>query len=544
MKFSARVGACAALLVGLTLATAVPAKPAAVKGPSGYVLLRVAKNTALVGRQARDFTTVTVSSVGETARSWRLALLPGGDRTRTFGALLPEGTYRLRALEAPGIEATDFVTIPLAPPANLGTFQVRAGELAWLDTLMFQPLGAGEATLVPVASGVDGRALLTRLAPDMVPSLADKPPGGWQRPDAWGLEAKSLAIVGPALRALVANKHDRDYLAPANATLRGASTEAELLALMKKMPGQINGGYLHEDGTALYGSSFGQIWKRAIDGTWSTLDTGCVCDILSVTVVEHAIYAGTEFGSVLRSTDDGKSFGEVARLPNDDGVAHVDFLSNGEWMVSAQRVDSAKKTQRRSFYLVGDLARLASSQPLHTFEEEFHRTYGEVSMTVPLSAGPVPGGFAILEAPNQLHRFEAARKTWQVTAIPVKRVERLSFTHSGSVLFSEDAALQSTDGGATWSRIDGRMFPMYLSAMFDATTGLQMVWYPQSIRSADLYYTADGGKSWKMTGERDGTFCPAFGVNELRRQVYCLGHDAVIHATERGEQWTQEAIAR
>ena len=520
-------------------------------GPKGYVLLRVAKNTTAVAREARDLTDVVVVSDGPEVHAFRLKLLPGTDHTRTFGSWLPVGRYRVRDVTAHGMQALDETHFHISPPEYLGAFEVRAGELTWLDTLMYQPLGGRESTLVHVRSGVDGRAVLAQLAPDAVASIADQPAIEWHADKPWSVAATQPELETKARIAQVLTQHVYNVNTdPAIESLRNAKSEDEFLAKMKKAPGQLNGSYVLADGTALFGSSFGQILKRAPSGGWSTIDIGCVCDILSLHVKGDALYVGTEFGAILRSTDGGATFTQIARLVDGSGIAGIVALGDGEWMVSTvlefpprALLRGFAYSQRRAFYLLTDLAQLASTPPVRAFEGDYDNWFHINGMNPPLSAGPTPQGFAALEGSTKLHRYDAGSKTWQVTELP-KKAYRLSFTQSGSVLFSEDAGVRSLDGGATWRKIDKTQFAYYQSTMYDTANGFRMKFSPFVWDDAETYFTTDGGVSWRHTGKREGFYCPAFGTNQVRGQVYCIGDDNVIRASERGDKWTEEPMAK
>jgi hypothetical protein len=512
---------------------------------SGYVLLRVAKNTNALTRQARNFTFAWVASAPPEPKFHRLILLPGGDRTRTFAAWLPAGTYKLIGIRAEGLEGGSEAEMTLKAPPYMGTFEVRAGELTWLDTLMFQPLGDAQATWVHLESGLDPRSIMKEIVPVDLASLADKPFIRWVADKPWSLDAQTAIATTGGLLDLTAGHYEKQDRALAIEPFRKAATEADFLALMKKLPGQLNGGFIRADGTALFGSGMGQILKRPLSGKWTTLDTHCVCDVLSVAEAQDAIYAGTETGHILRSNDGGATFAAVAHAENGDGVVGIDLLSNGEWMVSTRRALGHDKfinyMQRRSFFLLADLAQLASAQPALSFESKYSDNFIKLGIDPPLSAGPIPHGFAVLEFPDKLHRYDADGRSWHESLLP-KHVDRLSFTHSGSVLFSEDGGIKSVDGGVTWTKFDRVAVPIYQSSMYDAQAGVRIAAIPWTWVNAQVQFTDNGGIAWRKTSERGGLFCSGFGVNEVLHQVYCLGDGVVIRSSGNGATWSEEPM--
>jgi len=541
----------ATLMVALCSLDAMAAKetPTQLAQKKGYVLLRIAMNSAVVSRQARDFDHAFLKPPTDKPRNSNVVMLerlPGSDRTLVVGAWAAPGNYQLWTANAVGYAGIQVVQFQILAPKHFEPFEVRAGELTYLDTVVFQPLGSAEAMLVRVGSGIDGRTLLQRHVPEVASALAVRPPLTWQASKNWSIQPETV-FGGTAnwFSDMRSSKYDSKTAATPIERLRSIETESDMLAVMKKQPAKLLGAFIASDGTAYYGSSLGQIWKRDSSATWRTLDTGVMCDITAVAIEGDRLYAATEMGTLLASSDSGVTFKEIAQSPNAFAIQRLDRLKDGGWVVSTQRleINGGDSRDRREFYVVDDLAQLSSAKVSLALAEDFDIDSSRMFYHEhPISAGTTPIGFAAFEPPAKMHLMDAQSRTWRVAPPIPKRSDRMYFARDGAVIFPDTLGIKSLDGGQSWAKIDGSKLARFHVAFYDPMTGLQIDAVPTDLDASDALYTQNGGTKWTRMMKLS-FFCPAFGVNEVLSQVYCLIGNGLILSSSKGDVWTPETIA-
>jgi photosystem II stability/assembly factor-like uncharacterized protein len=509
-------------------------------------MLRVAMNGEVVNRRLRTFQSVIVEPVpAKEQKSWELVELPGSDHSLALGAWLPPGKYRLTYLKGESHSKFFPASAAMMLPAFLDTFEVQAGRLTDLDTIVYLNLGGGSSTIVPFDSHLRGRTVLAKYQPEIAEVLNEGEQPARVNFKQWSPETNSVDTWGGSGGA-IGNAMDRSFskhhqAAPVKRMLE-AKSEAELRDLMMHSPAKLNGSALADDGTEYFGSTLGRIARRDATGRWTTWFTGAAEEITAVALADGALFAADEYGGVLRSGDDGKTFAEVGRAPNGRAIVDMYRLPNREWMVVTQQIvwEYLNYIDTRTFYVVADLAQLATATTSLQLRSEVSKyIYGGVA-PFPVSAGPAGNGYAAFEPPKTLHRYDMNARTWSASALPGKKSGRVSFSRDGSLIFSENAGIRSLDGGKTWARMEKYYMPSYRIAFYDSMRGIQIQHIPNSWDSAKMFATQDGGVSWTKTSEPPAFFCPTFGVNEKLERAFCITEDATVLATTRGEIWTPE----
>ena len=179
MRLVIRVWIGVAALLACAWALAQSGKPEALEGSNGFVLIRIVTNAA-VPQVLMGYHTKWRDLVLQSADGTEVKLAPAPDAgrrsTQVFAQPLAEGRYKPVALRS------NAAGIPLAP--NDLEFEVKRGRVTNLGTLIVQPTGNSEYTVLPFPGTEDMREYLAR----ELPALAAAAGGetlGWSGGTGW-----------------------------------------------------------------------------------------------------------------------------------------------------------------------------------------------------------------------------------------------------------------------------------------------------------------------------------------------------------------------
>jgi len=385
-------------------------------------------------------------------------LQPRPGESNAWGVWLPAGEYRMSGWGAQEWE-TD------------ARFQVQAGRITDLGSLLVLDVGGYELQVVPVANA-DLDPVAQRAAKELGPLLSDPQPLQWTPP------TKPLPVIvreAPygntgLLGALDNKKRFRRNLPDEVASLHNQPSNEALLRQLKSLtpPFGIARGTT-ADGTAYFPADFGVVRVRKADGTWSSRDTGTLARLHTVAVRNGTLLAGTDTGRVLFSPDDGASWKQAVRMG--EGEAMLDISRVGErWMLSTTHYVATDKGA-----IAADEIRVYAASKDDASDAALEHTFklGKIQgMMFWFGRAEGAADAYFVNLPDGLQRFDAKSGQWSKVAIsdPVTSF-RIDATGRVVTAFKmggfSGKSYVSHDGGVTW-KTRARPFLGYNDAMFDA----------------------------------------------------------------------------
>lgn len=276
------------------------------------VLGNLISNTSAVGNGVTSFDTIELENI-QTKKKFDLNKSHNkyfAARNASISGWLPEGNYKVIGLFGFGVH-------PLTASFNaskLGIeFSVKAGQVYDINTLIFQPLGDGKATIAYAPSAPEEYLKIGAMG-NAYSVLAEREINEITFENTFplktGKNTTSASGGGFILNA---------FLAAGSSSMHGEqkeqwsklSSSAELMSLIKKSTTVLNDKIVLADGTAIFGSSLGQILVRNTDGSWINHDTGVYSEITSLLKHQSGFIAATDNGEFLVSDDSLKSWKKV-----------------------------------------------------------------------------------------------------------------------------------------------------------------------------------------------------------------------------------------
>jgi hypothetical protein len=260
-----------------------------------------------------------------------------------------------------------------------------------------------------------------------------------------------------------------------------------------------------------YGADLGQIRVRSPRGEWTSIDTGTMSMIGAVGVDEGEILAGTQTGTLLGSTDGGKSWKTRASLEPHESIIDID-RAGPHWIVLSARLivpaDGGLALRRlRVFLLRSDEP--AGLTPIRTIdippEARGPDEYG--------LRGAVLGGQYLLNAVTALERLDLGQMTWQRIDYPVQASKFGTDPRSGVIsIFREKGWASklylSKDRGESWVQLSRPGYGVEDLHFSTAETAEATVWVSRGTEVALEVLRYDGGRdNWSRVWETPPLAC-------------------------------------
>jgi hypothetical protein len=427
----------------------------------GYFVARLVTNAQSVGIYYADFNSLSVSGPGSNGKERRFDainqppyFLNPGRPSVIFGGWLPPGEYRVQKLQATA--GTTEMSVNLK--GILPTFQVNAGEVVDLGTLVFQPVGGGEAVLFPAPAAIPVADLIARDFTADAGSLAGMPVSRWDGSAGWsdrrfpfgGTDTGQGLIMNLMIGAV-----ENASKTPSQASWSDVRTPDQFLDLAKRVTVNLSHPAVRPDGTAYFGSALGQVLRRSATGKWSNLDTGQLAEVTAVHLTPAGeLLAGLEDGRIYRLEQEPGAFSLIGQAPDRGRVVDVRLLADDHWvLVTRQMVGTAGETR---VYFSPSPGQWPAA-PDRVFRQPM-----KPGFTKGVSPFPEPAlgrsRYYISIRRIVTAEYDIATRAWIETAVK-KKAEHIAANNSGTVLYGLRPARVSTDDGRTWNRVNLAGYP-------------------------------------------------------------------------------------
>src|SRR5581483_4526071 len=246
--------------LGAVLGTQALAQEKPLEASEGMMVLRVVTNAA-VPHALMGYNTKWQRLVLQSADGAEVIVNPSAEdgrrSTQVFAQPLPEGRYKPVALRSTG-------TIPLSG-SDL-EFEVKRSRVTNLGTLIVQPTGNSEYTVLPFPGFDDTRELVAREMPKLAAAgtlgwAAGRGADGVASGPRWMVVSNTAAggIIGTITMNIIQAKIDADAKTEAIAAWKETADPAARLRLAKQYTYSLNALQRLPDGTLAAGTNLGQV---------------------------------------------------------------------------------------------------------------------------------------------------------------------------------------------------------------------------------------------------------------------------------------------
>lgn len=501
------------------------------------VLGNLISNTSAVGNGVTSFGTIELENI-QTKKKFDLNKSHNkyfAARNASVSGWLPEGNYKVIGLFGFGVH-------PLTASFNaskLGIeFSVKAGQVYDINTLIFQPLGDGKATIAYAPStpeeylkiGAMGNAYSVLAGREINEITFEN-----TFPLKTGKNTTSASGGGLIVNA---------FLAAGSSSMHGGqkeqwsqlSSSAELISLIKKSTTVLNDKIVLADGRTIFGSSLGQILVRNTDGSWINHDTGVYSEITSLLKHQSGFIAATDNGEFLISDDSLKSWKKVGvGLPYGAAVRMFQ-ISNGRTLLAIKTDKGLEmRTAENMFSFV--------SSPLYKIAVE-GQAFWQFEYTKGNQLAATMGDrIAFLKIAESLVTYDIAKNSWSerkldhgVAALEEDSQSKVVTLHHGSGAFGTTTI--TTDAGANFIEVKHKMSSRvrFTSPKIGYALRIDMGFSDSSNHFA---MTSDGGKTW-LEGKELPEACTDWDV--IDKRMICITRSGSILSTLNAKDITVERL--
>jgi photosystem II stability/assembly factor-like uncharacterized protein len=542
MVMRTAIGAVAFFACACVLAQS--GKPETLEGSNGFVLIRIVTNAA-VPQPLMGYHTKWRDLVVQSADGTEVKLSPAPDAgrrsTQVFAQPLAEGRYKPVALRS------NAAGIPLAP--NDLEFEVKRGRVTNLGTLIVQPTGNSEYTVVPFPGAEDMREYLARELPALA-AVAGADTLGWSGGKVadgtasgprWLVVSNTAAggIVGTITMNIIQAKIDADARTASVAAWKEATDGATRLRLAKQYSYSLNGLQRLPDGRIAAGSNLGQVLLRDPAAGWQRIDLEDPREITALYAPDgNRMIAGGEEGLLVSTQDGGKTWtrhkpavagGLIVHIAEREGQVFVlSVVDDDFWLHSTSDLGSGQWRELRHEKM--DFLGL--------------RIYPHMQ-----GMGVLHEGRYYMVVPGQsIHILDIGTGTW--TAVkpdsPLRFMGAVKdgFAYATGAI-NRVAPYLSRDGGATWKKLENNCsatFSGVLSVAFLSPSDAYLLCYQVGMWSNTytIKRTGDGGATWKdVLADIPGRPFQMYATPEVLLYSDVTGQ---IHASrDGGASWALES---
>lgn len=509
--FNHLAAVCSVLILG-TFVTASRAAETSSERPSsfpdakGLVALRIVTNTAAIDPAvgfSNKWTIINVERSDGVHAQLTAENDDGRRSTQVFSGLLPEGSYQIAGVVAGRGALSRSVSLK-----DQGmTFEVRREHVTNLGTLIYQPIGNRETTLLRYPSREDVQMFLRKNSPDLIEQAAVSPVLGWSDAEqsANGKVASgsvivvsnsaTMGIVGTITIGVMQAISDRAGATSSIAEWHETTDPSARLTLAKQSTYALNNIQKMASGEIIAGTNLGQIILYHPERGWKSIDIGDPREITAVSSADaDNLVIGGEEGLMLSSVDGGRNW-KARTSPVPDGlIMHIGQHAGELLVLTLYRnellVHSQRNKDGESWI---ELKRIPVAQP--SLLINWPSLQGLAAIQKGKYLVMVPGG--------QVHTFDLESREWNSYAGPgwsrevrVQGADRIYTSQTSRVPHAF-----TTDGGATWTPYSNTCAGIYTWALSVAAVSndeLYMLCFGTGlfVGSTSLHKTSDGGKNW------------------------------------------------
>ena len=291
--------------------------------------------------------------------------------------------------------------------------------------------------------------------------------------------------------------------------------------------------------------------------TWKLQTSGVTAQLRGLDVVSHrVVWASGSAGTVLRTTDGGKSWHDVS--PKGHGTEELEFRDIEAFDAKRAVILSIGNGEDSRIYRTKDGGKTWTDEFRNTVQAAFYDclAFSDDKRGLALS-DPVNGKFGVLATKD-------GGKTWKATdanRMPAALAGEFAFAASGTCLVAQKGGhawfatgggaqtrvFRSTDGGKSWKvtatpRVAGPTAGIYSLAFKNAKHGIAVGgdYEAETARSKIAATTNDGGKTWQLVpdakspgGYRSG----AAWVSPWLPFALAVGPTGSDYSTDGGRSW-------
>lgn len=242
-----------------------------------------------------------------------------------FGLWLLPGEYQFYSFN--GFRLKDYPTI-----------NVEARRLTNLGSLIAIPVGGYEKVILPI-SHPETKNLISNAQVEFSAYLTDSDPINWTVDETPNPTRPPREYTGLGLVADLLISYANDVNEPSlNTTLRETKNPNQFfsLALEASPPGEMDPA-VDALGNLYFGGRLGQIRRRDTSGKWSSINTGTLQTVTSISIIDGRFIAGYADGSVRNTMVGEDNWALLIKLAGDEKIVGVD-LANGRWLVLTSTV--------------------------------------------------------------------------------------------------------------------------------------------------------------------------------------------------------------
>lgn len=540
--------AAAISLTGCAATLPVETTPETFPAGNGFAAIRVVTNTAAVdasvGLNNRWLYLYVKDSSGKNyTLTW--AISEGRRNSQVFKGFLPDGRYELSELDFLGVRQANLKKHGL-------TFNVKAGHITNLGTIVYQPTGNKGYALLRI----DGNDDLRNAIHDEFPILCGNVTG----PDLAfdGVQTGSNATltnptmiatggspltnaVGSATLGVMQLISDRMSATEAIAAWANTKDPVTRLNMAKSNTFALNGIQRLPGGEILAASNLGQVLLRDPVRGWSRFNVGDVRELTAIHAKDRTqIVVGGEEGLLYSTKDGGVSW---KRVPSPAGSALIANISEykGETLVLCQS---------RNEYILSSTRDLEQGNWTELKRLRI-QDYTALMMhaSVQHIAAIVNNKYIVVTPWNAVHVLDLDTRDWSTVATAgwyrdVNAVAPQFLVASGGFTIAPHL---SRDLGATWTEMKdscaGIRSRVVSIAFIDPSKGYMLCAANGAlVGSTSLKKTNDGGQSWSDVIKET----PVMASQMFASKEYVIYVDILnrIHVSrDGGESWTLDRSA-
>lgn len=481
-------------------------RPSSFSDDKGLVALRIVTNTAAIDL-AVGFSNKWGSLNVEHSDGTRAQLIAENDdgrrSTQIFAGLIPEGRYQITGLVAGQGGLGRSVSLK-----DQGmTFEVRREHITNLGTLIYQPIGNRETTVLRYPSTDDVQRFLRTNFSGLSELSAGRPVLGWLdvEQNTSGKVASgsvivvsnsaTMGIVGTITMGVMQAISDRAGATASIAEWHETTDAAARLSLAKQSTYALNNIQELPSGEIIAGTNLGQIVFLHPERGWKSVDIGDPREITAISATDaDSIIIGGEEGLMLSSANGGRTW-KAKTSPVPDGlIMHIGRHADELLVVTLYRNELLVHSQKDKEGAAWDeLRRIPIAQP--SLVINWPSLQGLAAIQNQKYLVMVPGG--------QVHTFDFESREWK--SYPAPGWSREVRTQGADRVYTSQTSRAphafTTDGGATWTPYSNTCAGIYTWALSVAAVSrdeLYMLCFGTGmfVGSTSLHKTSNGGNDW------------------------------------------------
>ncbi|GGA88119.1 hypothetical protein GCM10011369_32790 [Neiella marina] len=430
---------------------------------------------------------------------------------------MPAGRYMISSLFSffTNGDMSSWISMPVGHSA--GTFEVKGGQMTYLDTLVFQPLlsikessfwssrSSQKAFVTRIPSQQDIVGFTKELYPNLVAKLSSTTLLGWNDDPL-----NQLRI-------------DLGQLSRQNAFAN------------RFLPLQLHG-------KGIVAARFGQLRVLPHQGEWIQVDLPTNAQISAVLEAPDYVAVGGELGQVFVAPSFATEWRQISPVSADEAIV---------WFGRDQHAGYAMSASNNEFRLYRFDHVEAPWQQIRQFDKKSYGTFLNVDGNV-FAFVKKSGGLKVIN--NDLHYdYDAEANAWQEAK--GDRFNQISQLASGNLVAIETSQwdgigdqLMSTDDGASWQVIPRSLnlfgdakadasLPAMLSAQDIVTVG-RVQTSSESKRELRLLLSSNQGQSWLAKGLVDKSCATLIPELSNQQAIYLLcDQGTIVTTSDLGESW-------